>query len=505
MKERLLREDKWTLDKEISVCRADEESKRQIQKMIDGEHGNVVHAVKKKTKSRGFTGGARPKKKLEYKFQCNKCGIIHERKKCPAYGKICHKCKLPHHFAKMCKSKIRKDVHNLDENSSESDYENLYVGSISSSRKKTEISENECFVSMDVNGIQVKFKIDTGSQANVITNKVFKKVKSSNSVLVKSNSRLTSYTGDRLKVLGKTKLTCMGHELDFYVTNSKQMSLLGFKASQDLGLIKVVLAVNSNNTFKLDRLIREHPKVFSGLGCLDKPYKIKIDNSVTPVINPPSKIPATLGKTVKKALIDMENSGVIRKVDEPTEWVSSMVIVEKPNKTLRICLYPRNLNTAVKREHFQLPTIEEITSRMSGAKVFSKLGANHGYWQLKLDSESELLTTFNTPFGRYCYQRAPFEINSVQELYQKRISQLFGDLEGVETDIDDILVWGRSQEEHDTRLKNALNRCEQIGLTLNKDKCVINSSFLTYIGHELRSEGVKPDKTESYFRDASSN
>ena len=72
------------------------------------------------------------KKKTEYKFQCNKCGIIHERKKCPAYGKICHKCKLPHHFAKMCKSKIRKD----------SDYENLYVGSINDSRKKTEISEN---------------------------------------------------------------------------------------------------------------------------------------------------------------------------------------------------------------------------------------------------------------------------------------------------------------------------------------------------------------------------
>ena len=190
----------------------------------------------------------------------------------------------------------------------------------------------------------------------------------------------------------------------------------------------------------------------------------------------------------------MKSSGVIRKVDEPTDWVSSMVIVEKPNKTLRICLDPRNLNTAVKREHFQLPTIEETTSRMSGTKVFSKLDANHGYWQLKLDSESELLTTFNTTFGRYCYQRAPFGINSIQEVYQKRILQLFDDLESVETDIDDILAWGRSQEEHDTRLKNALNRCEQIGLTLNNDKCVINSSSLTYIGHELSSEGVKLDK-----------
>lgn len=73
-------------------------------------------------------------------------------------------------------------------------------------------------------------------------------------------------------------------------------------------------------------------------------------------MNPPRKIPAALRKRVKKALQDMEDNGVIRKVDEPTDWVSSMVIVEKPNKKLRICLDPRNLNKAIKREHFQLPT-----------------------------------------------------------------------------------------------------------------------------------------------------
>ena len=82
---------------------------------------------------------------------------------------------MPHHYAKFCKSKSKKNVHNLDENSSESDSENFYVGSIND--KKTEISDNECFVTMDVNGNQVKFKIDTGAQCNIITKKVFEKVK----------------------------------------------------------------------------------------------------------------------------------------------------------------------------------------------------------------------------------------------------------------------------------------------------------------------------------------
>ena len=346
---------------------------------------------------------------------------------------------------------------------------------------------------MDVNGIPVKFKIDTGSQCNIITDIVFKKVKAPDSVLRKSTSRLTSYTGNRLEVLGKTTLNCMGRELEFYVTDSRQISLLGFKASQDLGLIEVVLSVDTN---ELHKLTREHPKVFSGLGCLEKTYKIQIDSTVTPVVNPPRKIPAALRKRVKKALNDMENDGVIRKVDEPTDWVNSMVIVDKPNKKLRICLDPRNLNTAIKREHFQLPTIEEITSRLTGAKVFSKLDGKNSYWQLKLDLESQLLTTFNTPFGRYCYLRTPFGIKSAQEVYQKRISQLFEDIEGVETDIDDILVWGSTKEEHDQRLKLPLKRCEDIGLTLNKDKCVIGASSVTYIGHVLTSQGVRPDETK---------
>ena len=77
---------------------------------------------------------------------------------------------------------------------------------------------------------------------------------------------------------------------------------------------------------------------------------------------------------------------------------------------------------------------------MANVKWFTKLDANRGYWQISLDEESKLLTTFSTPFGRFCFQVTPFGIKSVQEVSQKRISQHFGDLEGVETDIDDIII-----------------------------------------------------------------
>jgi hypothetical protein len=243
-----------------------------------------------------------------------------------------------------------------------------------------------------------------------------------------------------------------------------------------------------------ENIIAIYPTVFQGLGCLEKPYHIQVDTSVPPVVNAPRNQPAALRDRIKEALDDMENKGVIRKVEEPTDWVSSMVVVEKPkSKKLRICLDPQMLNRAIKREHFQLPTIEDITTRLAGAQIFTKLDANHSYWQVPLDPESQILTTFNTPFGRYCYMRMPFGITSAQEVFQKRMSQLLGDIVGVETDIDDVLVWGRTQSEHNERLEKVLKRCQECHITLNTDKCEFNIPSVKYIGHILSAEGVKAD------------
>ena len=87
-------------------------------------------------------------------------------------------------------------------------------------------------------------------------------------------------------------------------------------------------------------------------------------------------------------------------IDEPTDWVSLMVIVEKGNGQLSICLDPRDLYSAIKRHHYPMPTVGEVLSKLGGAKIFSKLDASGGYWQIKVDQASAKLLAFNTPFGR---------------------------------------------------------------------------------------------------------
>ena len=113
------------------------------------------------------------------------------------------------------------------------------------------------------------------------------------------------------------------------------------------------------------------------------------------------------------------------------------------------CVDLTKLNEIVCRERHLLPAVDEILAQLSGAKVFTKLDANSGFWQIKLAEESALLTTFITPFGRYCFNRVPFGITSAPEYFQKRMSQILAGLPGVVCMIDDTLVYGGTQEEHD--------------------------------------------------------
>ena len=200
---------------------------------------------------------------------------------------------------------------------------------------------------------------------------------------------------------------------------------------------------------------------------------------------------------VKVALDEMCYQGVIVPADHPTDWVNVMVAVERKNTDkLRICIDPRPLNKAIKREHYYLPTIERITTRVSGAKYFSMLDTRSGFWQIPLDGESSLLTTFSTVFSRYRFTRLPFGIHSAQEVFHKRLHELLGDLPGVETDIDDILVWGRTQQEHDESLVNLLQQTRECNLKLNPDKSKIRQPEVLYIGHVLTGDGVRPDTSK---------
>ena len=97
----------------------------------------------------------------------------------------------------------------------------------------------------------------------------------------------------------------------------------------------------------------------------------------------------------------MEWLGVITCVDEPMDWVSSITYVQKANGELHLCLDPHDLNEAICHDHHKMPTVEEVAHEFAHSPFFTKLDACHGYWSIVLNQDSSLLTTFNSPFGRY--------------------------------------------------------------------------------------------------------
>ncbi|KAI0227796.1 hypothetical protein LSAT2_021716, partial [Lamellibrachia satsuma] len=192
---------------------------------------------------------------------------------------------------------------------------------------------------------------------------------------------------------------------------------------------------------------------------------------------------------VKAELDRVVTSGVT----EPTDWCSAMVPVIKKTGAVRICVDLKQLNMAVRREHFMLPSLEDISPKLADSKVFSTLDAVSGFWQISIDEESQLLTTFITPYGRYAFCTLPFGISSAREIFQRKMSALLDGMNGVEVIMDDILVHGRSIEEHDARLDSVIRIINDSGVKLNPRKCVFRQTELAYFGHLIGGDGIKPN------------
>lgn len=257
-----------------------------------------------------------------------------------------------------------------------------------------------------------------------------------------------------------------------------------------MGLIKRIAAVTSQHSDIKDR----YADVFKGLSCIEGEQHVKLKPDAQPSIHPPRRVPVALRNKVKEELERMEKLDVIERVVEPRAWVNSMVTIWKPEKKkVRICIDPKDLNAAIEREHYPMTTIEEVVTRMTGAKVFTTLDAQSGYWQMKLDKESSKLCTFNSPFGRFAYKRLPFGISCAGEMFQRIMSQTFEDLEGVEVIVDDILIWGQNEQQHDKRLEKVMQRIRERNIKLNPEKCTFKTKEVSYMGHLLTADGLKPD------------
>ena len=476
---KLLREPDLTLQKAVDICRASETTLSQM-KSFTNDDLPAIHAI-------------RSQNKQVQKLYCDRCGNWHTKQQvCPALGAECRKCGRRNHFAKVCRTKTSQPLYNYCIQKETPD-DDLFIGTLERARQAKDWT-----VTILLNQQRTIFKIDTGAQCNVIPQwKYFQVCKDP---LQPSSANLIAFGRQKLCTCGKAKIPCQhngNHYLiDFEVIDHTIPNILGLVTCIEMNLVQRIDTVNNHVT-----LFDQYYDVFEGLGCVtDVSYHTRIDPNQTPVIHPPRRVPITLRPKIQEELARMERLEVIE-VTEPTNWVNSMVTIIKPNGSLRICIDPRDLNKAIQREHYPMQTIEEVTTQMPDATYFSVLDASSGYWQISLDQESAKLCTFNSPFGRYMFKRLPFGLSSAQDIFQRVMAEMFEDINGVEVVVDDILVWGTNEAEHDSRLTKVLDRARLRNLKLNKAKCQFKKQEITYLGHVLTKDGLKPDPKKQAIKD----
>lgn len=506
--EKLMSTSDLTYETAVKICKADELNQNRLREMTDGMEELEVAAVQKtgasaqrgrysKQQWRGRSNKQRYSSNHGHHSssdnKCPNCGNDHgDEDRCPAKGYMCYKCKGMDHYKRCCKLKhvnqvSRKNDYYEEESDSN---EEFIVMSVEKQQGKQRKTWHEM---IKVKGILLPMKLDTGSEVNLLSYKDYKAMKDPPKIK-QTDARCTDYNGNIIDILGSVRLTVGYKKIAIKTTflvcaDEARISLMGAELCENMGLVKRIRVVGKNNDF-----LEEYEDLFKGLGCLPGEVKIQLQDP-EPVVEPCRSVPFGKRDMLKVKIDEMEKAGVIAKLkpNETSQWVNSMHIVYKADGSLRVVLDPRNLNKYILREHFKIPTREEIMSRMSGATVFSKLDCTKGFWQMKLDEASSYLCVFNSPFGRYRYLRLPFGLNSAPEIFHTKISAMFEDLPQVATYIDDIIVWGKDKKEHDEVLTTVFERCKEMKLSLNRDKCEIGVDSLAFIGDIISSEGVKPD------------
>ena len=489
LSERLQLDSTLTLEKAVNEARQSEAVKRQ-QAVVRGnglsanEESNLnVDVLHRKWQPRQKKQEPTGVEKERRDTKCGNCGKVpgHPRSQCPAKDVTCHNCQKKGHYKIVCRS--LKTIGTVIE---EEDY---FLGTVDVDQLN--VNDGPWKTMLKLDGVSVIFKLDTGADVTVVPEHIFKKT---HRWLQESKIKLTCPGQQPLDVCGVFEAQVQSHEKattqNVYVIRGLKTPLLGRPAIEALSLVSVVQSVNSPG----EEIFKKYPTLFQGLGKLTGEYNIKLREDAQPyAVTTPRRIALPLLPKVKEELERLEFQGVISRVEEPTDWCAPIVVVPKQSGSVRLCVDLTKLNDSVRREKHMLPSVEQILAQLSGAKVFSKIDTNSGFHQIPLAKESALLTTFITPFGRFCYNRLPFGITSAPEHFQRRMSETMDSLEGTLCIMDDILIYGSNQEEHDARLTAALDRIQAANLTLNRDKCKFSQESVSFLGQVIDASGIRPD------------
>lgn len=455
------------------------------------------------------------------KNSCYRCGRTgHSADRCFHKEKTCNSCGKLGHLSRVCRSKLSarhyegdarqpsRKAHlvepdeDLSDGQSSDEEAPACVHKVATRGRYPKLTAN-----LDVNGRMVKFEVDTGAEVSTIPARTCRqKLKHCN--LQPTSVVLRQYDGTILPTLGELKArVSIGNKSTegcfIIVENAdKQLPLLGRDLLCKLRLDWAkMLRNNTGDVSKIHaihsvNLLNEFPEVMDEkLGLLKgTKAEIQLKEGTVPVFCKYRSVPFALKEQVEETIRQQVKEGELEPV-ERSDWAAPIVIVRKKDGSIRICAdFKMTINPHLCPKTFPLPTVEEMFSTLAGGESFSKIDLARAYKQMEVLESDRPLLTINTHLGLFRYCRLPFGVATAPAMWQKAMSVVLQGCRNVVYYIDDILVTGKTRQQHEQNLRAVFQRLQQYGLRVNLKKCRFFQQSLEFLGHTITSRGIRPTK-----------
>ena len=490
---RLLAEPKLTFAKAMEIAVSMETAQESLTELANAEQNKTDDSTVHK-----LTGGSSNASTPSTK--CYRCSGSHAPDKCRYKAMKCHNCGKIGHIQRACRSApnaTTKPFRRVRGGKRPQPVRQLSEEQIYNVNKK----DHKPFqVTMVIDRKEVQLDVDTGASSTLMSLNTFKQFWPEKK-LQRCDTRLRTYAGEIVPIVGKANVTVeyKGQQatLPLLVVEILGPTLLGrnWLSRIRLDWPSLVCRITEDKA-QLDNILQKHSKVFTKeLGKLvGYKAKIHVDANVTPKFFKARSIPYAMRAKIEEELEKLKQQGILEPIAY-SEWATPIVPVLKPDCSVRICGdFKITVNTAAKLEKYPIPRIEDLFATLGEGKSYTKLDMTQAYQQIELDEESKSYTVINTHKGLFKYSRLPFGIASAPAIFQRVMEGLLQNIPGVIIYLDDVLITGRTNEEHLRSLEKVLTKMEEAGLRLKAEKCTFMNASVEYLGHRIDAQGLHPLK-----------
>ena len=454
-------------------------------------------------------------------FTCKHCGFNHQSSNCRFKHLSCRKCGVKGHMEKVCyankssnqgykkfekKSYAKNKIKNVEDlcddlEVAKLDYDDDNMLKVVGDLENCDVNSiKPAIYKFNVNGKMLPLEIDSGAVVSIVNKSVCEKL---NAKINDSDRHLSAFGGSQISVLGQIDavVSFNGNTVKhtFYVSDNNCNNLCGRDLMKKVGIKLVgldknmqVLAIlpEKNTSEMLQEYNVDESKPINNVEA-----KIYLREGAVPKFFKARQVPLAHKDLVNDALDELVAKDLIEPVTY-SDWASPIVPVLKPDNTMRICVDFKYLNSMINIERYPLPKLEDILTTVSDNCLFSKIDLTNAYLQISVAEEDRKYLVISTEKGLFRYKRLCFGLASAPGIFQRYISQLLSDMEGVNVFLDDILICSNSKTDQHDKVQQVLDRLKKANVQLNKKKCEFDKNSLEFLGFVISDKGVSPSPSK---------